>query len=250
MSIKENLNVVNEKIAGACLKAGRKRDDVALEAVSKFHPVEAIGEAYNAGQRLFGENRVQEAGAKFTPAFRAGRPGLELHLIGSLQKNKAKLAALNFDAVESVDNEDLITALAKYAAGAGRLLPVFLELNAGEASKGGFRGMDALLHGAELLMKYADALQPAGLMIMAPLENADGVPYTETERDAAAHKAFAFCREARDTLQAALPGKFPDGRPYWGCLSMGMSGDFEAAIAEGSNLVRIGTAIFGERVYA
>ncbi|MDR2052910.1 MAG: YggS family pyridoxal phosphate-dependent enzyme [Treponema sp.] len=229
---------VRERIDAACARSGRKADEVRLMGVSKFHPLEAVEAAWKAGFTLFGESRVQEAAGKFSggagAVFRESRPELELHMIGSLQRNKAKAAVSLFDCVQSVDRDELIAELGKHASARTAQgfapLKVLLELNAGEESKSGYRGEDALLRGAEKLLA-APGLAACGLMIMAPL----------TGGAAAVRRAF----RSLAALQERLRARFPEGD--WSCLSMGMSGDFEIAIEEGSTLVRIGTAVFGER---
>jgi uncharacterized pyridoxal phosphate-containing UPF0001 family protein len=162
--------------------------------------------------------------------FREGHTGTELHLIGSLQRNKAKAAAAFFDAIQSADRESLIEELGKAAAGRERPLRVLLELHTGEDSKAGFPDVDSLCRAAEKLLSYP-ALAPAGLMTMAPFTG-------DTE---AIRASFRALRVAGERLSA----RFPEAD--WSCLSMGMSNDFEIAIEEGSSLVRIGTALFGER---
>ncbi|MDR1411132.1 MAG: YggS family pyridoxal phosphate-dependent enzyme [Spirochaetaceae bacterium] len=227
---------VRDRIGAACARSGRKAEEVRLMGVSKFHPAEAVEAAWKAGLGLFGENRVQEAAGKFSRpgAFRESRPGMELHMIGSLQRNKAKAAVSLFDCIQSVDRDELIAELAKFApariSGGVAPLGVLLELNAGEESKTGYYNEDALLRGAEKLLS-APGLAARGLMIMAPL----------TSDIAAIRRAF----RSLAALQVKLRTRFPEGD--WSCLSMGMSGDFETAIEEGSTLIRIGTAIFGER---
>jgi pyridoxal phosphate enzyme (YggS family) len=209
-------------------------------AVSKFHPREAVEAAYAAGQRLFGENRVQEAAEKFGPragSFRAEHPGLELHMIGSLQKNKVKEVLGVVDCIQSVDRDELLVELEKRLStggGGGRKMPVLLEINAGEESKGGFRGLDSLLQGAEKL-EASPHLLPAGLMIMAPLE-AD---------EAGIRRAFRLLQKDRaEIVKRFSPAA---GSGDWEICSMGMSGDCEIAVEEGSTLLSIGPAIFGER---
>ena len=229
------VTVLRERIDAACVRSGRKTDEVRLMGVSKFHPLEAVEAAWKAGITLFGENRVQEAAGKFSDgAFRENHPGMELHLIGSLQRNKAKAAVSLFDCVQSVDRDVLIAELGKHASARADLglppLELLLELNAGEESKSGYRGEDALLRGAEKLLAIPE-LATRGLMIMAPL----------TGGAAVIRRAF----RSLTALQARLRTRFPEGD--WSCLSMGMSGDFEIAIEEGSTLIRIGTVIFGER---
>jgi pyridoxal phosphate enzyme (YggS family) len=198
--------------------------------VSKFHTRQRIEEARNAGLTLFGESRVQEAASKFD-GFRTDFPGTELHLIGSLQRNKARAAASLFDCIESVDRDDLILSLGKLSAGGSRPLTVFFELNSGEASKSGYPDEDSLVRAAETALAYP-SLRIGGLMIMAPY----------TDDTALIRRAFRSLVKARDRLKAEFP------EADWSCLSMGMSSDYEIAVEEGSTLVRIGTAIFGERI--
>jgi pyridoxal phosphate enzyme (YggS family) len=216
-------------------------------AVSKFQPPAAIEEARACGIRLFGENRVQEAAEKFPPPM--GDPlldsgpvtgadraaplwagGCEIHMIGSLQRNKAKLAARLFDCIQSIDREELITELAKHRKEQERPLRVLLELHTGEDSKSGFPDEEGLLRAAETVLSFPGLLAE-GLMTMAPF-NAD---------EKTIRASFRSLVHARRTLASRFP------QTDWSCLSMGMSGDFEIAIEEGSTLVRIGTAIFGER---
>jgi pyridoxal phosphate enzyme (YggS family) len=207
--------------------------------VSKFHNRALADAAWEAGLRLFGESRVQEAQAKFA-GWRQERSGMELHMIGSLQRNKVKAAAGLFDCVQSADRDELITALGVHcgqmpgaqASSGGRTGPlsILLELNSGEASKGGFADEDSLFRGAELALSFP-GLRVRGLMTMAPF----------TGNQQAIRGAFRSLRKA----QAALQARFPGGD--WSVLSMGMTGDFETAIEEGATLVRIGTALFGER---
>jgi pyridoxal phosphate enzyme (YggS family) len=231
MMIRNNIEEIRERIHNACIRAGRSVDEVALMAVSKFHPAEAIAEAYRAGQRLFGENRVQEAAAKFgsRAAIAEQWPGAEVHMIGNLQRNKASDAGHLFNLIQSIDRIPLIDELAKHIDN-GTRLPVLFELNAGEESKSGFADEDALLAGVEKALETG-RLEPRGLMIMAPWTGDD--------------KLIAGAFRRLKVLQGRLEVRFPECS--WECLSMGMSGDFETAIREGSTMVRIGTAIFGER---
>jgi pyridoxal phosphate enzyme (YggS family) len=230
MSIAENLARVRERIDDAARRAGRNPQDVQLMAVSKTMPVEAIREACTAGQRLFGENRVQEFGEKF-PQLRELKA--EWHMIGHLQSNKAKNAVELFHAVDSLDSIALGERLNAAAAKAGKLLPVLLELNVGgEESKSGLRpnspDVDQLLAAAA----NWEGLQIEGLMTVPPyLADPEAVrPF------------FRVLKQYRDKIAARnLP------RIRMSALSMGMSHDFEVAIEEGSTCVRVGTAIFGER---
>lgn len=223
-SIAENLKRVREELAEACTRAGRKPEDVALMAVSKMHPAGAILEAYEAGQRLFGENRVQEAQSKL-PAT-AGLAGLELHLIGPLQNNKTAKAAEVFHAVDSLDELKTARRLNDAAASLGKTIPVLIEVKLSpEDTKHGIAasGLTELLDGIASL----EHILAAGLMTVPPLEG-DPRPY------------FAELRRLRDLHAAAYPRLTQ--------LSMGMSGDFQVAVEEGSTCVRVGTAIFGKRI--
>jgi pyridoxal phosphate enzyme (YggS family) len=195
-----------------------------------------VEEAYGAGLRLFGESRVQEAVEKFA-GFRDARADMRVHFIGSLQRNKAKTAVDIFDCIQSVDRDPLIDDLGnltqKREALCGRPpeipLPVLLEMHTAEDSKQGFPDTDTLCRAAEKALSYP-GLALSGLMTMAP--------FTADEK--AVRLSFRKLVSARNILEARFPGA-------WECLSMGMSNDFEIAIEEGSTLVRIGTAIFGER---
>jgi pyridoxal phosphate enzyme (YggS family) len=229
MGIAESLEALEERIARACRRAGRKREELSLLGVSKFHGPGALEEAWKAGIRLFGESRVQEASSKFAD-FKPGHPGTELHLIGSLQRNKAKVAAGLFDMVESVDREELIETLGALTGDRKDPLMILLEYHTAEDSKSGFPDMDSLLRGAEKALGFP-GLAPKGLMTIAPY----------TQEEARVRSSFKAAFSARE----ALVLRFPDAD--WSCLSMGMSGDFEIAIEEGSTLLRIGTALFGER---
>ncbi|MDR1949094.1 MAG: YggS family pyridoxal phosphate-dependent enzyme [Spirochaetaceae bacterium] len=229
MTVSEALESLRERILKACLRSGRQPGEVRLMGVSKFHALPKLEEAWEAGLRLFGENRVQEAAQKFE-GFKTRHPETELHMIGSLQRNKAKTAVSLFDWVQSVDRDELLTELGALTAGRERPLPILLEMNAGEDSKSGYPDEDSLLRAAEKALSLG-GLRIRGLMIMAPFTD-------ETPR---IRGAFRSLVRARDHLAAEFPGC------DWSCLSMGMSGDFEIAVEEGSTLVRIGTALFGER---
>lgn len=222
---------IRERIGAASAKAGRAEGAVTLLAVTKFHPREAALAAYAAGVRVFGENRVQEAEAKFASPLNDAK----LHLLGHLQSNKAKKAALLFDCVQSADSLAIIAELAKRAQAAERPLELLLELHTGEESKSGFADADELARGLELALE-SPFLRPRGLMTMAP--------YTDDE--AAVRRSFSLCRR---TFERLAPSAARAGAA-WDTLSMGMTNDFEAAIEEGSTMVRIGTAIFGERAYS
>jgi pyridoxal phosphate enzyme (YggS family) len=230
MSVAENITIIEERIQKVCAVSGRQREAITLMGVSKFQPLSLVEESWQAGIRCFGESRVREGTEKFA-LFRESHPQASVHLIGSLQRNKAKIAAEFFDCVQSVDRRELILELAKYQGKRKGPLPVLLELHTAEDSKSGFSGLDELYGAAELLMSLP-SLAARGLMTMAP--------FTSEEKPVRA----SFRALAR--AQAELEKRFPPAE-NWACLSMGMSGDFEIAIEEGSTLVRIGTAIFGER---
>ncbi|MCU1300608.1 MAG: hypothetical protein JWQ87_892 [Candidatus Sulfotelmatobacter sp.] len=231
MSISQNLAAVRERINGAAVRAGRLPEEIALMAVSKTQTPERIREAYNAGQRLFGENRVQEFSGKSEALRDLKNP--EWHMIGHLQTNKAAKTAELFHAVDSVDSLKLAEKLDASARALGRKLDVLIEINVGgETAKSGVAPDSAAL--GELLMAAPrlEALVFHGLMTVPPF----------TDDPEAARPYFRKLRELGDTIAARkLSGVTMDQ------LSMGMSHDFEVAIEEGSTCVRVGTAIFGKR---
>ncbi len=223
------LDAVRGRIEAAARRSGRDPSAVRLMAVTKGFPRDAVAAAGALGLTLFGENRVQEAEEKFLDA-----PGaLELHLIGHLQRNKARAASGLFGCVESIDKVETAVALDVRCEERGRTMDVLLELNtSGESSKSGFLSREDLLAGLEAISRLAH-LRVRGLMTVGPM----------TENQAAIRSAFAALRALFDELRAR-------GLSGFDTLSMGMSGDFETAIEEGSTLVRIGTALFGSRVRA
>jgi pyridoxal phosphate enzyme (YggS family) len=234
MSIGENLTTIEELIQKACGRSGRSRNGIRLMGVSKFHRLDEIEEAWRGGLRLFGENRVQEAAEKYIP-FREKHPAVELHLIGSLQRNKAKAAVSLFDRIQSVDRDSLIHELGKVTADRETPLGILLELHTGEESKSGFPDEESLFRAADTVLGYP-RLRIEGLMTMAPFTGDEGLIRTSFRRLVKA--------------KTALEARFPPGRENrcrWDVLSMGMSNDFEIAVEEGSTLLRIGTGIFGER---
>ncbi|MEA3000617.1 MAG: dependent protein [Sphingomonadales bacterium] len=217
-SAAERLSEVRVRIAKAARLAGREPSEVTLIAVSKTHGPDAIRPLLAAGQRAFGENRVQEAQAKW-PALKAEAPDIELHLIGSLQSNKAEEAVALFDVIHSVDRASLVGALAKATAKTGRRPGCFVQVNIGdEPQKGGcaVAELPALLERA-----HEAGLPLIGLMALPPAE-VEPAPY------------FAFL--AKLARRHGLAG-----------LSIGMSGDFETAVTIGATHVRVGTFLFGER---
>ena len=233
--IAARLKQIEENIEAACLRCGRNRQEIKLMAVSKFHPLETIESASEAGLRLFGESRVQEGKEKFSLFWeKYPRDGsVELHLIGSLQRNKAKAAALFFDCIQSVDRYSLIDDLGALTANRDSPLMVMLEYHTGEETKAGFEDQDSLFMAAERVLSFSGLL-PVGLMTMAP--------FTDDEK--AIRASFRKLVAAKGELEKRFANK---AAGHWSCLSMGMTSDYEIAIEEGSNLVRIGTAIFGER---
>lgn len=231
MSIAQNISAVRERMAQAARCAGRNPDEIALMAVSKTFPPERIREAYAAGQRLFGENRVQEFAGK-AGALR-DLPGIEWHLIGHLQTNKAAAASELFDAVDSVDSLRLARKLDAAAAHLSKKLAVLIEINVGgEAAKSGVAPDSGELDEILLAAVELGHIEIRGLMTIPPF----------TDDPEGARPYFRRLRSLRDEIAARrLPRVSVDA------LSMGMSHDFEVAVEEGSTCVRLGTAIFGER---
>lgn len=228
-TIAHNLAAVRERIADATRQAGRPPDAVRLLAVSKTHPAEAVRAAMEAGQRLFGENRVQEALAKMEQV----GPGPEWHLIGHLQSNKARLVPGRFAAVHSLDSAHLADALQRHAEAADAHLDVLIQVNwEREASKAGLTDEGALSRLVAHVSTACPRLRLTGLMTIPPPELGEQ----------ATRQAFARVRELHEALRAefGLGVAFSE-------LSMGMSHDYAWAIAEGATLVRVGTAIFGAR---
>jgi len=229
MLIAEKIARIEERILNACISAGRKREEITLMGVTKFEAAEKIEEAFRCGIRCFGESRVKEAAGKFE-LFKSSHPDVNLHLIGALQRNKAKQAALLFDCIQSVDRNELIDELNKYPRPQKGALAVLLELHTGEESKGGYADLDALFFAAESALR-AGNLKPAGLMTMAPF----------TEDKDLIRSSFRLLVKAQKELEK----RFAHDN-HWDVLSMGMSNDFEIAVEEGSTLLRIGSAIFKE----
>lgn len=235
-ALAENLERLEEAIGQACRAAGRGRGEVELLAVSKTYPAETIAEAAGLGLRLFGENRVQEFATKATDAaalrLACGKEDLRMHLIGHLQSNKAARAVELFDAIDSVDSLRLAERLNEAAGKLGKRLPVLIEVKLSpEETKAGLNpeSEDA----ARLLERLPDLkhLDTQGLMTIAPWGVADDVT----------RACFRSLREWSERWAAA------HSRLKLDVLSMGMSGDFSVAIAEGATRIRIGTALFGKR---
>ena len=224
-SIAENLERVREQIANAATNSGRSANDVELVAITKTHPAEKVREAVEAGQTLFGESRVQEARAKIPEL----SSNIRWHFVGHLQKNKVRQALPLFEVIHSVDSLALAQDVNRIADAEGLYPRVLLEVNvAGEGSKFGF-APDDLRKQMESLLTLA-RLSIEGLMCIPPLA-------VESEDS---RKFFVEVRELRDSLEKEFNMKLPQ-------LSMGMTQDFPIGIDEGATLVRVGTAIFGER---
>ena len=227
--ISENIQSVEERIRAACARAGRSRDEVTLICVTKTMPVEDLRQAYDAGQRSFGENRVQEINDKFPQL----PSDIQWHMIGHLQRNKVKYLMDKAVMIHSVDSAALAQAISKEAVKAGRVMDILLEVNAAEEeSKFGLTCADVL----PLVREIAPlpGIHICGLMTVAPFTDDP-----ETNR--------VFFRKLRD-LSVDI-GRESIDNVSMHILSMGMTGDFEVAIEEGATHIRVGTAIFGKRNY-
>ena len=218
-SIADRLREIQDRVSAATSASGRPAGAVELVAVSKTHPVSSVEAAIAAGQRRFGENRVQEAAAKF-PALRPACPDLRLHIIGALQTNKARDAVRLADRIESLDRPRLADAIAEASQREGRLPELLVQVNVGdEPQKAGVATADADRFIESCRARFGEALR--GVMAIPP-----------QDEDPRPHFAWLASCARRHGLAV---------------VSMGMSGDYEAAIAEGSTSVRVGTAIFGAR---
>ena len=232
IDLSTNLAAVRDRIGDACRRAGRDVSEVKLVAVSKTHPAAVLQEAIDAGCTVLGENKVQEAEGKITEI---GRHAAEWHLIGHLQSNKARKAVQLFDVIHSLDSVELAQRLERICEEEGRdQLPVLVQVDlAGEETKSGIT--EAELPELIEYLRSCRHLRLVGLMVLPPF-------FDEPEKT---RPYFKRLRDIRDRL--ANENAFYKGR---GELSMGMSHDFEVAIEEGATIVRVGTAIFGEREYA
>ncbi|MCQ2578109.1 MAG: YggS family pyridoxal phosphate-dependent enzyme [Treponema sp.] len=231
MGVSDNLKSILTHINQVSQKCGRE-GKVKLLAVSKFHPLEKVEEAVLSGQKLFGENRVQEAFEKFS-VLKEKYPDIKLHIIGHLQTNKVSKALSVCDCIESVDSIKLIKEINKCCEKTGRTVDILLEYHTGEESKTGFLSENEVFEALSFIKENCPSVLPRGFMTMAPnTSNLEEI------------------RNSFKTL-CALQEKARSSFPHFELseLSMGMSGDFETAIEEGSTMVRIGTAIFGEREY-
>lgn len=222
-------DALETRIAAACKKCGRPRESVLLVWVSKFHPKASVENALALGAKDFGENRVQEAVEKFTEK----RPGVRCHVIGPVQSNKLKKAALVADCIHSIESVEAVEKLERICSESGKRLDVLFEVNTSdEASKSGVS-----MENAEqflLSLPETEFVRYRGLMTIGK-----NTGLAEDSR-----KGFAFLRNLRDRTRAR-GGKFDDFTE----LSMGMTGDLEVAIEEGATMIRVGTALFGERDY-
>lgn len=219
-AVSDSLSALNVRIGTAAVRAERSVDDITLVAVSKVQPTDAIAAALEAGHRVFGENRIQEAQDKW-PDLKTGYPDIQLHLIGPLQTNKVRDAVALFDVIETVDRPKLAAKLSEEMARQEKQIPCFVQVNTGEeAQKAGVMPSDADAFIAECRDTYG--LNVVGLMCIPP-------------KDEEPSLHFAFLREIarRNGVEN---------------LSMGMSSDFEIAVEQGATHVRVGTAVFGERV--
>lgn len=228
MSVKENIERVRENIENACIKCGRKPESVRILGATKDVSPAKIREAFSCGLKLFGENRVQEAISKISEL---RDPDIEWHMIGNLQRNKVKKALEVFHVIESVSSLKLAEEINKEAARRNIIAKCFIEVNiGGEASKSGF-SEEELMHELEALSNLS-ALGTFGLMTIPPFSS-----NPEHSR-----KYFAMLREIAEKINSLKTGILIKE------LSMGMSSDYIVAVEEGATIVRIGTAIFGERV--
>jgi len=229
MAIADNLKAIKASLRETALRCGRDPSSITLLPVSKRHPLEALLEAHEAGECVFGENRVDEALEKL-----AGLPGdVKIDLIGHLQTNKAGKTAGKFRLIHSVDSLKLAQKLDRVNGEIGHVQDILVEVNtSGEESKSGFTALEPLLEDLAVMV-ILPHVRIRGFMTMAPFIE---------ERDLI-RRTFLRCRQWRDEAQR----RFPD--QDFSELSMGMSGDYVEAIEEGATMIRVGTAIFGERTY-
>ena len=232
--VKSNLNLIKERIENASLKAGRSKDSVKLIAVSKFHPVEDMINCIESGHSVFGENRVQEAKQKYEYLKKNGY-SFTLHIIGTLQRNKVKDAVRIADCIQSVDRLEVLDEIEKQCAKLEKKIDILIEVHTGEESKSGFeQGQDldkAVRNCAESVYPHVNL---KGFMTMAP----------DTKDESLIRASFKTLRDIKEKYSSIY------SHMNLTELSMGMSGDYESAIEEGSTMVRVGTAIFGERDYS
>ncbi|MBN2532668.1 MAG: YggS family pyridoxal phosphate-dependent enzyme [Spirochaetales bacterium] len=224
-----NLNHIRTQIEAACRKVSRSPDEVRIMAVTKSFPEDYVHIARKAGMTLFGENRVQEALKKYKDS----ESDIELHLIGHLQRNKAKPAAELFCCVQSIDKYETALVLDKYAEELGKTIILFIEINtSSEQTKFGIREIDRYWKMVDSILLLKN-LEFRGLMTVGPF----------TDNKETVRKSFSSLRELFRQTKDRYPGLSLD------VLSMGMTSDYDIAVEEGSTMVRIGTALFGERNY-
>ena len=240
MNIRDNIKRVEDCIAASCARAHRDPSEITLVAVSKQQSVATMLAAIDAGVKHLGENRVEEGMAKIPQVRERASQPVTWHMVGHVQSRKAKRAAQHFDVVQSVDSVKLARRLSRFAGESGRTLRVLLEMNvSGEASKYGLAGYnwyrdssvrEALWHDAAAIMALPN-IEVAGLMTMAPYE----------AEEKTIRRVFADLRGLRDEISRELQAPLP-------VLSMGMTDDYHIAIEEGATVIRVGRALFGERV--
>ena len=232
--IKENLEKIQNRIKISEKKSGRSENSVKLMAVSKFHPVSQIIEAVEQGQFLFGENRVQEAVQKFTdPSFEGFKNKISLHQIGQLQSNKVKQIVKIADCIESVDRIELLQEIEKQCTKIEKKIQILFEIHTAEDSKSGYDSEKLLFESLKACSQNDfPHITAKGFMTMA------------TQNERLIRKSFITLRNLSEKMKKEFPNLDLSE------LSMGMSNDFEIAIEEGSTIVRVGTAIFGERDYS
>lgn len=227
--LKENYDQILENVEKAKKRAGRGTDTVRIMAVTKTRDIEIVQAAYDAGLRLFGENRIQEAAGKFTDFHKDA----ELHIIGHLQSNKVKKAVGVSSCIQSVDRLKIASMINKFCTEFSKTIDVYLEYNtSGEESKSGFVNEEDFFSALEEILNMEN-INILGLMTIGPLGN------DENE----IRKSFSFLRSLRDKVNIKYPDAGITG------LSMGMSGDYEIAVEEGSTLIRVGTSLFGAGNY-
>jgi PLP dependent protein len=232
MAIADNLKEIRNSLRETALRCGRDPESISLLPVSKRHPLESLLEAHESGETLFGENRVDEALEKLEKLEKLP-PSVKIDLIGHLQTNKAARTAGRFRLIHSVDSLKLAQKLDRANGEIGNVQDILIEVNtSGEGSKAGYTDLPVLLRDLEEMVRLR-SIRIRGFMTMAPFIE---------ERDLI-RRTFVRCREWRDEAQK----RFPD--QDFGELSMGMSGDYVEAIEEGATIIRVGTAIFGERTY-
>lgn len=233
--IKENIKIIKSKIAVAAKKSGRNENEIKLMAVSKFHSANEVLEATEAGQFLFGENKVQEAVKKFSePQLLQIKEEICLHQIGQLQSNKVKSIIKIANCIESVDRIELLWEIEKQCEKINKNMQILFEIHTAEDSKSGFYSEKLLYEAIEACVNQQfPHIIPKGFMTMAPFVTDETL----------IRKSFIQTRRLSDKIKKDFP------QLDLSELSMGMSNDFEIAVEEGSTIVRIGTAIFGERNY-